>query len=95
MGMAGRFSPGDGEAKKQGDVVKVARCYKNVTRKTGLAALESLFLCILQLNRAVKSENNSFEMSSGLDKYNIRFFTDCSGGNSSPSYPADAGGCIF
>jgi hypothetical protein len=22
-------------------------------------------------------------------------FTDCSGGNSSPSYPADAGGCIF
>jgi hypothetical protein len=24
-----------------------------------------------------------------------RFFTDCSGGNSSPSYPADAGGCIF
>jgi hypothetical protein len=22
-------------------------------------------------------------------------FMDCSGGNSSPSYPADAGGCTF
>ena len=25
----------------------------------------------------------------------LHIFTDCSGGNSSPSHPADAGGCIF
>jgi len=40
-----RVGPVDGE-----------RCNKNVTRKTGPAALKPLFLCILQLNRAVKSE---------------------------------------
>jgi hypothetical protein len=25
----------------------------------------------------------------------LSIFTDCSGGNSSPSHPADAGGCTF
>jgi hypothetical protein len=41
---------------KKGNLVEGVRCYKNVTRKTGSAALKLRFLCILQLNRAVKSE---------------------------------------
>jgi hypothetical protein len=72
---------------------KTKRCYKNVTRKIALVG----FAASLQFATKPSSKigNNSFEMSLGLGKYNFRFFTDCSGGNSSPSYPADAGGCIF
>jgi hypothetical protein len=39
--------------------------------------------------------NFSFEFPITLGDYTASIFTDCSGGNSSPSYPADAGGCTF
>jgi hypothetical protein len=42
--------------KEKGGPVETDRCHKNVTRKTGLETLKLVFLCILQLNRAVKSE---------------------------------------
>jgi len=47
-----------GRPAKKTSVVRVEadRFYKDVTSKTAPAGLKSAFLCILQLNRAVKSE---------------------------------------
>ena len=40
-------------------------------------------------------DNKSFEIPEICSTVTMKVFSDCSGGNSSPSYPADAGGCIF
>jgi Protein of unknown function (DUF4230) len=45
--------------------------------------------------RLRKSGKLLFEFTDALREFVFQIFADCSGGNSSPSYPADAGGCIF
>src|SRR6516225_10191178 len=45
--------------------------------------------------RLRKSGKLLFEFTDALRDFVFQIFADCSGGNSSPSHPADAGGCIF
>jgi hypothetical protein len=51
--------------------------------------------CKLQLNLAVQSRNIHLKYPPTWVTIMPKSFSDCSGGNSSPSYPADTGGCIF